>query len=715
MRCAQSSNKWLSYVLFLASLAPAFLTIVVAPCRASDTSTPDQPDLASQAAQMNAPDQNSQTSQADQTGDVDQSNQPLKNLTLEQLGDIEVTTASKEPVEVWQTPAAIYVITHDDIMRSGATSIPEALRLAPGVEVARIDGNKWSIGIRGFGTRLSRSVLVIIDGRTVYSTLFDGTYWEVQNVMMDDIDRIEVIRGPGGTIWGPNAVNGVINVITKAAHDTRGALVSSGGGNEEQGFLNARYGGSNGKGLDYRFYGMGFNRGAEYHTDGHNFDSWKAGQAGFRVDWAESHRDSFTFQGDMYDEAAGESVQATSYTPPYSQIIDADARLSGGNILARWKRITGEGNDIQVQGYYDRTNRYEPNFGELRDTYDLDYLERHRLPWRQQLSWGAGMRFSRGHELEVVSGLTFVPAIRTDELFSLFFQDDVALVPRRLSLEAGSKVIRTNYTGFQWQPSVRLLWTPTETQTFWLGFTHAVRTPSDVERDFYLSGYEGMLPNGMQFFARFNANPNFGSEQMNGYELGYRRLIGPKVYVDFAAFYNHYHDLLSEEITGAPYIETTPTLTYLLLPAQFRNGLLGSTTGAEIAPEWRPTTFWRLRGSYSYLRMALTRAPGSMDVGTAPIIAGSSPAHQVAIQSGFDISKAFTLDLDFRYVSALPGQMVRAYNTGDANFGWRVNRQLQLSFVGLNLFQPHHAEDGGDPGPLVQIKRSAYAKLTWTR
>ena len=278
-----------------------------------------------------------------------QSTEPLKELSLEQLGNIEVTTASKEPVEVWQTPAAIYVITQDDIQRSGARSIPEVLRLAPGVEVARIDGNKWSVGIRGFGSRLSRSVLVLIDGRTVYTTLFAGTYWEVQNVMIEDIDRIEVIRGPGGTIWGPNAVNGVINIITKSSKDTQGTLVSTGGGNEEEGFFDARYGGSNAaKNLDYRVYGMGFSRSPEYHPDGQNFDGWRNVQGGFRMDWAKTDRDAYTLQGDIYDESAGESVNPTMYTPPYSEIVDAAADLSGGNIMGRWKRVLGDGDDVQV-------------------------------------------------------------------------------------------------------------------------------------------------------------------------------------------------------------------------------------------------------------------------------------------------------------------------------------------------------------------------------
>jgi iron complex outermembrane recepter protein len=299
----------------------------------------------------------------------------LKQLSLEELSQIDVTSPSKDPRQTFQTPVAIYVITGEDIRRSGASSIPEALRLAPGVEVARIDSNKWSVGIRGFGSRLSRSVLVLIDGRTVYTTLLAGTYWEVQDTLMDDVDRIEIIRGPGGTIWRPNAVNGVINIITKEAKDTRGALVSAGGGSVDQGFLDFRYGGGNGKDFNYRVYGKGFTRGPELHPDRRNFDDWREAQAGFRMDWSERGRDSFTLQGDLYDELAGERVQAVSYTPPYSQNVDANAQLSGGNVMGRWKRILGQSNDIQLQAYYDRTNRHEPNFGELRNTFDVDFIQ----------------------------------------------------------------------------------------------------------------------------------------------------------------------------------------------------------------------------------------------------------------------------------------------------------------------------------------------------
>jgi iron complex outermembrane recepter protein len=637
-----------------------------------------------------------------------------KTMSLEELTQIDVTILSREPERAFQTPAAIYIITGADIRRSGATSIPEALRLAPGVEVERIDANKWAIGIRGFGTRLTRSVLVLIDGRTVFTPLFDGTYWEVQDTFMDDIDRIEVIRGPGATIWGPNAVNGVINVITKSSKETRGMLATAGGGNEEQGFAGFRYGGGNGNDFSYRFYGKGFTRGPEVHSDGQNFDDWRAAQGGFRMDWNKGGR-ALTLQGDFYMERAGESVQANTYTAPYTQVLDANARLSGGNIMGHWEKTLRGGSDIQIQAYYDRTNRYEPNLGERRDTFDIDFLHRIRLPARQQVSWGVGVQFSHANDLEVVTGLTFVPSRRTDDLLSGFVQDEISLVEKRLSLVVGTKLLHTNFTSVEAEPSARILWTPSDSQTIWTAFTHAVRTPSDVEEDFFLAGYTGQTVGGLPLLARFNANPGFAPEQLNGYELGYRKLLGRNAGVGVAGFYNHYHDLLSEDFAGPVFLETDPAPIHYLLPAQFRNGLLGNTKGVEVTPEWRPATFWRLRGSYSYLHMSLWKAPGSGDVGTAPGIVGSSPQHVAWVQSSFDVRKTIQLDVDWRYASALPGELVPAYSTADARFAWRFKEQFELAVAGRNLLQPSHFEAAGDPGPLVGIKRSAYLQLTWSK
>ena len=645
--------------------------------------------------------------------------QTLKDLTLEQLSQIEVTSPSKAPAPEARSPVAVYVITAEDIRRAGVTTIPEALRLAPGVEVARIDGSKWSVGIRGFGTQLTRDVLVLIDGRSVYTPLFAGTYWQVQDTLLEDIDRIEIIRGPGGTIWGPNAVDGVINIITKRASETQGTYASVGGGSEEEGFFNFRYGGDNGKGLSYRMYAKGYTRGPEYHFDGDNFDDWRGVQGGFRMDWG-SGRDAFTLQGDAYSQEDGERAALSTYTPPNNETLDGDAEYSGGNVLFKWKRKFSEGNDFQLQAYYDRTNHQEVNFGEDRDTFDVDILKRNKLSPRHELSYGVGANASDGRFDEVGSGLVFYPFNRLDYLFSGFVQDEITLVNNRLVLTAGSKILRTNFTGFVFEPSVRLMWTPTDRMSFWAAYTHAVRTPSDAEEDFYLSSVIGTV-NGMPAFARFNPNPNFASEQLNGYELGYRQLITRNFYVDVAGFANHYHDLFSEDITGAPYLESTlpfptsvaPPLHYLL-PAQFRNDLYGFTKGGEIAPEWRPTQRWRLRGSYSYLQMDLKQA-ASLVVGAGPAsVVGSSPRHEVTVDSGFDLTRKLQVDLYYRYVSALPAVSAPDYSTGDARFAWRVLRRLEFSVVGRNLFQPYHVEYAADPGPPVAIRRSVYASLAWT-
>src|SRR6266849_189998 len=333
---------------------------------------------------------------ADAQPDTQPSEGRLTQLSLEQLGNTEVTTVSKQPVRITRTPAAIYVLTQEDIQRSGATSIPEALRLVPGVEVSRIDSNKWSVGVRGFESRLSRSVLVLIDGRSVYTPLFAGVYWEVQDTLLEDIDRIEVIRGPGGTIWGPNAVNGVINIITKSAKDTHGMLASAGGGNVDQGVAGFRYGGGNGRNVNYRVYGKGFTRGPEFHWDRRQYDDWRMGQTGFRTDWDLNSRDTVTVQGDLYSGVAGDSVGIATYSPPAMTTVMQNAEPSGGNLLGRWRRVLGDGSDVQVEAYYDRTSRREANFAEVRNTFDVDLVHHLTLPGRQDVMWGLGVNVSAG-------------------------------------------------------------------------------------------------------------------------------------------------------------------------------------------------------------------------------------------------------------------------------------------------------------------------------
>ena len=633
----------------------------------------------------------------------------LKQVSLEELGQIEVTTASKVPVKATRTPAAIYVITQEDIRRSGATSIPEALRMAPGVEVARVDSNTWSLGVRGFESTLSRSVLVLVDGRSVYTPLFAGVYWQVQDTLLEDIDRIEVIRGPGGTIWGANAVNAVINIITKRAQETHGTLVSTGGGNVDQGFLNFQYGGGNSKGFNYRIYGKGFTRGPEFHPDHQQFDDWRMGQTGFRTDWDAHNRDRLTLQGDLYYGDAGQRVQIASYSPPYTTDVQQNAELSGGNLLGRWERDLGSGSSVQLQTYYDRTNRKQANFAESRDTFDIDFIHHLILPGRQDFLWGLGARLSSGNASQVVPTVVFTPDHYTDKLYNAFVQDEIPIVGDQLSLTLGSKFLHNGYSGFEIEPTARLLWTPSSRQTVWGAVTRAVRTPSRVEEDLQLSGLAAPTP--LTFF-RIIGDRKFSSESLIGYEAGYRSLVGPKFHVDIAAFYNNYDHLLSVE-PGAPFSESSPPPPHTVIPFFFRNGLQGRTAGFEIAPDWTPTRIWRLRGSYSYLHIDLEKKATSLDTSSANSTQGSSPHHQVAIQSSLDLPKKLEFDQTFRYVSSLPTQLVGAYTTADLRFSWHATRSLDVSVVGENLFQPHHAEFGGDPGPLVGIKRSAYIKLTW--
>jgi iron complex outermembrane receptor protein len=644
-------------------------------------------------------------------GWADSSQEPLKQLSLAQLGNVEVTTASKEPEEVWKTPAAVFVITQEDIRRSGATSIPEVLRLAPGVEVAQADGDHWSVSIRGFGAVIASKLLVLIDGRSVYTPLFAGVYWQVQNTPLEDIERIEIIRGPGGTIWGANAVDGIINIITKSAKETHGSMVSAGGGNVSQGTGAARYGGGNSQGFNYRLYGMGFTNGPESHSGGSNFDSWRMDQAGFRTDWDRSTRDSFTFQGDIYHESAGETTQYALYSPPSQVTVDGNAELTGGNLLGRWKRVLNDRSDFQIQAYFDRTNHFEPEFGETRNTFDVDFLDHLTLPWRQNFLWGLGARVSPANAVQRVPTIDFLPHEQTDQIYSGFAQDEIRLFSR-LTLTLGSKLEHNNYTGIEVQPSARLLWNRTPRQSFWGSVTRAVRTPSRLDEDIQINFFAAAMP--LPIYFRASGNRQFRSEQLIAYEAGYRTLVTANTYLDIAVFYNDYNDLYSFQV-GAPFLEATPAPPHAILPLLTSNGIRGTTAGFEVAPDWKPVSAWELRAAYSYLNMDLKTKPGSNDPSSVPGYEGSTPRNQIVIQSFVNLPKRLEFDQTYRYVSALTAQMVPSYQTADARFGWHFTPQLELSIGGQNLLQPHYAQFGGDPGGPVGIKRSVYGKITWSR
>ena len=636
----------------------------------------------------------------------------LTQLSLEQLGDVKVTTASKEPEEVWQTPAAIYVITQEDIRRSGATSIPEILRLAPGVEVARIDSDHWAIGVRGFGGEFSKSLLVLIDGRSVYSPLFAGVYWQVQDTLIEDIDRIEVIRGPGGTIWGANAVNGIINIITKSAKDTHGTLSPWGGGNIDQGIGGVRFGAASGKGFDYRVYGKGFIRGHEFHPDGVNFDEWRMGQVGFRTDWSNNSRNTFNVQGDMYKGLDGERVEVSLNSPPSAEVINYPPHnTSGGNVITQWRHQFNEHSDIEGRGYFDRTSRFSPQLDETRNTYDLDLLYHFEPTARQDALLGAGTRWSHDDITNIFPTLTFTPPQETDSIYSWFIQDQVGIIPRKLSLILGSKFEHNNRSGFEIQPNGRLMWTPTSHQTVWGAVTRAVRTPSRLDQDLQLTDFLVVAP--PPIFLRVVGSKSFRSEHLLGTEVGYRALVSRNLYLDLSTFRNDYNDLYGYG-PGSEFVEASPAPAHIILQEPLANALKGDTSGGEIAPDWKPAEWLQLKGSYSYLHLYVHDKPGFTDDQNTVSDNGSSPHHQAIVQALFNIPGGFELDPTYRFVSSLPAQKVANYNTGDVRFGWRSQHSWEMSVVGRNVMQPHHAEFGSDVDTIVGIKRDVFATIKWT-
>jgi iron complex outermembrane receptor protein len=629
----------------------------------------------------------------------------LRQLSLADLANVEVTTTSKEPEEIWRTPAAVYVVTQEDIRRSGATSIPEVLRLVPGVEVARINSNEWSVSIRGLGSGFSKAVLVLIDGRSVYTPLYAGVYWDVQNVLLGDVERIEVIRGPGGTIWGSNAVNGVINIITKKAKDTSGTYAAAGTGNIDQSGDAVRYGG-NVKSVDYRAYAMGFGRTPEFHSDGDNYDAWQLGQAGFRADSQLTDRDTLTVQGDLYKGNVGQQVAIASYSPHAQFNVDGTQDVSGGNFLGRWRRQLNSTSDLQVQVYYDRTYRLGPQLGETRNTFDIDLIHHFVLKQRNEVIWGLGARWSPSDFIQTVPTLNFLPHHEDDNIYSAFVQDQIAILRNKLWLTVGSKFEHNIFTGWENEPSARLLWTPTSHQTVWAAVTRAIRTPSRIDEDLQLAALVQANP---PVFVCICDNRQFRSETLLGYEAGYRKLVTSTFYVDVAAFHNKYNDLVSYGDESISIVDSPPP-PYTLLSLRAVNGIMGSSNGGEISPDWKLTHWMNFKPSYSYVSLNFEDKPTHTKTSQVSAYEGSSPHNEATAQIQFHLPKRLEFDPSYRYVGALPALAVNGYQTADARLGWRFGKEFELSVTGQNLFQPRRAEFGP-----VLVQRSTYAQITWRR
>jgi iron complex outermembrane receptor protein len=619
----------------------------------------------------------------------------LKSLSLEELGNVQVTSFNKTPTELWQTPAAVYIITGDDIDRSSATNIADALRLAPGIEVARVSSTTWAVGIRGLQNNFSKSVLVLIDGRNLYTPLFAGVYWDVQDMPLDNIDHIEVIRGPGGTIWGPNAANGVINIITKSAADTQGVTANALGGTQDHTIDDLQIG-SRAKSVDYRIFGRGFERGHEHHTDGIDDDAWHQERVGARMDVA-AGRDSYFAEAGAY---RGDSPHIVGTTPLFDE-------TSGGDVNLRWQRNLKNGQGFYLQAYFERDLRTSPlTLGEKRNTFDLDFIQHFKMPGREQFTYGGGLRWSPYQVTPPNPNETLVPASATDHSYTGFLQDEIKL-GEKVSLTAGAKLQQNNFSGFDIQPSARLLWALGERQSLWLGVSRAVTTPSDLEEDFFLQGGAGHT------FVQVLGNNKFKSEDVLGYELGYRVLRGDRFYVDLSSFWSDYSNLQS---FSAATVSSSGGNT--IIGIQYQNQIAGHTSGFEFAPQLEIAPWWRLDMSYSFVSSNFGASGATSDIsstGSVSTYEKSTPRHLVSVQSKMDMPWKVQLDEMYRFASDLPAQKVEAYQTMDVVASRPVCRDVSIKIVGQNLLQPHHDEWGtGDPAqPAVGIYRAAYVQLSF--
>jgi iron complex outermembrane receptor protein len=620
----------------------------------------------------------------------------LTELSLTELANIQVSSVSRREESKAQTRAAIQVITADELSRAGVTALADALALSPGVAVARADSSGWATGIRGFTGRLARAQLVMIDGRSVYDPLFAGTYWEVQDTLLEDIDRIEVVRGPGGTLWGANAVNGIVSVVTRSARQTPGGLVSVGVGNEEL-LGNARYGGALGSRGAYRVYAKSFERDASWHPDGSEYDDWRMSQGGFRTDFDLASTETLTFQGDLYSGRAGQRTRVTSYELPYLRDIDQDARLAGGNLLARWTR-----GPLRVQGFFDRSDRQEIKFGELRHTLDLDLQHQLGRFGRHDLVWGAGFRRSAGDSRGSLT-VSVVPPRRVDQLFTGFAQDDISLAGDKLKIAVGAKLEHNDYSGFEIQPSARGVWKVSPRQSIWGAATRAVRTPSRIEHDIDVTvGSTATDP----VFLRWFGNPDFVSETLRSFELGYRTELGESVSIDVSAFYNHYDQLLGLD-PGSVSLEPGRVVISIFTA----NALEATSAGFETSVSVQPAPAWRVQADYSYLSLDLERRPGSQSITMGADEEGSSPRHQLRARSSFQLASRLELSAAFRWIDALPAQDVASYSELDARLAYAPTDKIELAVAGRNLLHAHHAEFRGDAPTPSEIERAVLASL----
>lgn len=608
----------------------------------------------------------------------------MTELSLEELADIRITSVSRREEQLSDAPASVFVITSDDVRRSGATSLVEALRLAPNLQVNMVNAGSYTVTARGFANNDGNKLLVLIDGRSVYSPLFSGVFWDAQDVLLEDIERIEVISGPGGTLWGTNAVNGVINVITRSAANTQGGIAVLGGGSERADAA-FRYGGRTESGISYRAYGMHFRlRNTETSSGAEVDDAWYKTQAGFRADWARG-ADNFTVQGDIYRANKGQpepgSISVTGIDLDLGEIS-----LRGANLLARWSRPLEGGGEMMAQAYYDRVERtVPPTFAEDLDIVDLQAQARFAPMGRHTVTAGGEYRYARD-QLTNSDIIAFLPARQNLSWASLYAQDDIAL-SAATTLTAGLRMERNRYTGNEFLPNLRLSWKATPDMLWWGAVSRTVRAPSRLDRDVYIPGKPPYLLGG---------GPDFESEVARVFELGVRGKAGDVSYAvnAYRALYDHLHTQ-----------ELAPSQTSVF----YGNGMMAATRGVEAWAAYQPNRWLRLSAAFTGLSERFWLKPDSIDTANSVAKAGHDPRHTVRLRMSWQLDESRDLDVTWRRVAKLSSPDVPGYKALDLRFGWRISRALELSLGGANLLGSHG--EFNDLGVRTEIEPSLYVKV----
>lgn len=633
----------------------------------------------------------------------------MTDFSLEDLMDVEVVSVSKKSQKLSQVSAAAYVITSDEIKRSGVTSIAEALRLAPGVNVAQIDSNKWAISIRGFNTLYSNKLLVMVDGRSVYSPFFSGVHWDIQDLILNDIEQIEVIRGPGATMWGANAVNGVINIITKSAEKTSGTYVSVLGGNNERGNIALRYGDSLSNDADYRVYAKYFKRNSfEIASGDDGKDDWSVARAGFRVDWNQSIRDAVTVIANAYQGENGAINSVPVLTQPYRQISEDQLDIKGGDILVRWSRFFSDVSDFNLQVYYEKISRVDDVFDENLDTYDLDFQHRFPATMGHEIVWGMGYRTMRD-DTKGSFAYSFFPQRRTTELYSIFVQDDISLLEDRLILTVGAKVERQDYTGTEFQPNIRALWKSDESTSIWAAVSKAVRTPSrndsDARINFMTYPIESQPGIGMTAIL---GEPNMASEELLSYELGYRTQATESLNIDLTAFLNQYTKL-RDTAPSRSFFEMDPAPPHMVFAQSYNNSASADSYGFEAVINYRPIVQWRLTMAISLFELDM-----ESDNGFTKGEEGNTPSSQYQLRSSYELPYNAEYNVALYYVNKLKNQKIPDYTRLDMTYLWRPWKKLELFIAGQNLLDKSHQEFGSVPFTIAtEVPRSFYLGVTY--